>query len=333
MRTVSSKCYRYLRENLNYPLPCFSTLRTWAQKLELKEGILFNVLDILEIKGKKMSSFDKICVLSADELYLSNQMAIDKKEEQVIGPHNTCQFIMARGLFCKWKQPVYYKFDQPLTKEIINEVITALYNKGYRVAALTSDFGATNQALLTKLNIGYTCEDHTETDCNVKRKTYFDHPCNKDFRVYIFPDVPHMIKLARNHFLDQGFLYEGHHITKKCFELLLQLGASSDLKCAFKLTDEHLNCYGTRRQKVKLATQLFSRTNAKAIECCGRKGVKGFEEWKQVVEIVELFNNWFDLFNSKNKYNYQNPGNHTFGVNLEEQCINEYFMIIKIFIL
>lgn len=28
LRAVSSKCYRYLRENLNYPLPCFSTLRT-----------------------------------------------------------------------------------------------------------------------------------------------------------------------------------------------------------------------------------------------------------------------------------------------------------------
>lgn len=34
---------------------------------------------------------------------------------------------MSRGLFKKWKQPVYYQFDQDMTKNIILNVIAELH--------------------------------------------------------------------------------------------------------------------------------------------------------------------------------------------------------------
>jgi len=45
----------------------------------------------------------------------------------------------------------------------------------------------------------------------------------------------------------------------------MRLSQSGDLKLTFKLTELHLHAKGYQRQKVKLATQLFSRTVAKAI--------------------------------------------------------------------
>ena len=46
---------------------------------------------------------------------------------------------------------------------------------------------------------------HFKTKKNKKRQFYFVHPVDPSRRVYIFADVPHMLKLLRNHFLDDGF--------------------------------------------------------------------------------------------------------------------------------
>lgn len=36
--------------------------------------------------------------------------------------------------------------------------------------------------------------------------TSFDHPCTKR-QIYVFADLPHLIKLARNHLLDKCVYY------------------------------------------------------------------------------------------------------------------------------
>lgn len=119
LRSISPRAYRYLRTTMKIPLPSFSTLGMWAQKLNMEEGILKDVLLIMKEKAKIMNSFEKLTVISYDEVYISNQMSIDRKEEQVIGPYRTCQVVMARGLFSKWKQPVFYEYDKPITKETV----------------------------------------------------------------------------------------------------------------------------------------------------------------------------------------------------------------------
>lgn len=67
---------------------------------------------------------------------------IDKKNEQVVGPHKTCQIGMARGLCHKWKQIIYYEYDKPLTVELIMETISKLYKAGYIAVAVTCDRGS-----------------------------------------------------------------------------------------------------------------------------------------------------------------------------------------------
>lgn len=127
------------------------------------------------------------------------------------------------------------------------------------------------------------------------------HPSNNLLRVHIFANAPHMLKLARNHLLDHGFVFCGNIIDKKCFELLLKLRVK-DLTIAHKLTKQHLHVVGTGQQKVKFAAQLFSHTNAKVIKTCGKNGIAGFENWETLFYVLDLFDKWFDIFNSRTKY-------------------------------
>ncbi|XP_031785994.1 uncharacterized protein LOC116417376 isoform X2 [Nasonia vitripennis] len=125
LRSVSPKGYRYLRKK-NFPLPALSTLRKRASSIDMSPGILQSVLSVMKTNGEGEPTVDKLCVLSFDEVYISQKIEIDRKEEQKVGPHKTVQFGMIRGLFKRWKQPIYYDYDQPLTSEIITETIGKL---------------------------------------------------------------------------------------------------------------------------------------------------------------------------------------------------------------
>lgn len=50
----------------------------------------------------------------------------------------------------------------------------------------------------------------------------------------------------------------------------------------------------------------------------GEQGLLKSLQWKQTVDMLKIFNDWFDLFNSKYKYGYNNTS-HAYGINLEEQ--------------
>lgn len=135
---------------------------------------------------------EKLCVLSFDELYISHDICFDKKLEQVLDPHKTVQVMMIRGLMSNWKQPVYYSYDTPIKSEVLFHVISILYESGYNIVAMTSDMGSTNLNLLKTLNISY--ENPT-----------FIHPSTGQ-RIHTFADVPHLLKLIRNNYLDHGFI-------------------------------------------------------------------------------------------------------------------------------
>lgn len=200
LRSVSPKAYRYLRAN-GYPLPSLSTLRDRAASFNLQPGMLYDVLTLLKAKASNMDENDRLCVLSFDEMYVSNRVDIDKKDEQKIGPHKSCQTIMARGLLKNWKQPVYYKFDQQMTVEIINQIISKLYDVGFIVTAIVCNMGPGNRKLISLYNI-------SDKNC------HFSHPANSTLKVYVFADAPHLIKLVRNHILDNGLNIEGHCINR-----------------------------------------------------------------------------------------------------------------------
>lgn len=233
LRSVSPKGYRYLRKK-NMPLPAFSTLRKRAAAVDMSPGVLETVLSNMKNKSDEVSDIERLCILSFDEVYISQNIEIDRKEEQKIGPHKTIQFA--------------------LTADIVNETIKKLYDAGYTVVALTSDLGPTNNAVHNSLNIGVT-ED---------KNCFFVHPSNDNLKVFVFADPPHLLKLIRNNFIDHGFHYEGEFLNKDCLEELLLLN-KSDLRIPYKLEQKHLDASSSERQKVSLAAQVFSNTTSEAV--------------------------------------------------------------------
>lgn len=141
------------------------------------------------------------------------------------------------------------------------------------------------------------------------------HPSN--LKVFVFADVPHLIKLARNNLFDSGFIVDGQLINKKILEELVALNAC-DLKIAFNISRAHLDVKGNQRQSVKLAAQVFSYRNAKAIEYCGKQKYFSHNNWQIMSKVLHLFNDWFDVFNCQSKFG-KHSGLRAYGVDLQKQ--------------
>lgn len=76
----------------------------------------------------------------------------------------------------------------------------------------------------------------------------------------MFADVPHLIKLIRNNFIDSCFyLKDGSFISDSCIREMLT-ATKTEYGLAYKLSEIHLNVSGQQRQRVKYATQLLSNT-------------------------------------------------------------------------
>lgn len=67
-----------------------------------------------------------------------------------------------------------------------------------------------------------------------------------------------------------------------------------------------------------MAAQVFSNKNAMAIQWCGENGLLKSKHWEETAGTLKLYNDWFDIFNSKNKYGQHNDLN-AYGINLDKQ--------------
>lgn len=63
-----------------------------------------------------MEEHERICELSFDEIYISQNIEIDRKEERRVGRNKTVQVGVALDHFTNWKQLFYYNFDKALLK-------------------------------------------------------------------------------------------------------------------------------------------------------------------------------------------------------------------------
>lgn len=91
LRYNSFKAYMYMKNTLHFPLPAISTLQKWAAKFEMKPGVLKDILKLMKIAGTKMDKFDRISVLSFDEVKVQEIYEYYKKYDEILGPHKNMQ--------------------------------------------------------------------------------------------------------------------------------------------------------------------------------------------------------------------------------------------------
>ncbi|KAI5704495.1 hypothetical protein M8J75_006003 [Diaphorina citri] len=314
LRYLSQKAYAYLRGTLKYPLPGLSTLRTWACNIDVRSGVLSDVMKIMDASGLSKSALQRCTVLSFDEMKITSVLEYDKKEDNVLGPHSYLQVIMARGLFNSWKQPVFVGFDKKMTKTLLFDIIKELYDIKFTVCACVSDCGGGNQGLWKELGIS------TE-------KTYFTNPSSESEKIFVFADVPHLLKLARNWFLDTGFTINNQSVNKTPVEELLKI-SKTEISSCFKLTNDHLTCERAQRQNVRLAAQLLSHTTSVALKQYLPGNDK--ELAKRTANFCETMNLWFDIMNSyttHNNINHQKPYGQ--ALNIQEPILNDVISMIQ----
>jgi hypothetical protein len=126
----------------------------------------------------------------------------------------------------------------------------------------------------------------------------------KNSKIYWFYDVPHLIKLLRNHFLDQGYQLPGQGnapgitIGRSMLEKIYSKLKDCEVRVGYKLTPKHLYCKQQDRANVKLATQLFSKSTACAIKLLEPRNKK----FIALASFIEQLDEWFDVMNSNMKY-------------------------------
>ena len=102
---------------------------------------------------------------------------------------------MLRGLFSEWKIPVAFYFVRDgiktfVLKNIIKEIICAVFNSGFCVRATVSDQGSANVAAIKSL----TSDTHAEllrNNSNQPEILYYKVDNNVIYHIY---DVPHLLK-------------------------------------------------------------------------------------------------------------------------------------------
>ena len=253
LRTLSKKSYQYIRLNKIFPLPAISTLRKWIRNFKCQPGIQIPILRIIKEKILAESSASyRATSLSFDEMDMSRLCQYDHRNDQVLGPYKKLQLAVARGIVGGWKQQIFFDYDAPMSKELLFKIIIKCEEHQIKVWDIVCDLG--NRGLLNDLGV-------------TPEKPYFTNPACPARKVYVFPDAPHLLKLLRNHLLDEGYrLKDGTEILRKDIESILDHDVN-EYKIHHKLQPMHFNCTGSTRQRVRLAAQLISHTTAAAIRC------------------------------------------------------------------
>lgn len=186
-----------VRKELKIPLPCLRRLREFASGINMRGGVLVDVLSVLESTGKFMSPKERVVTLGYDEISTRQDAELDKRTDTYIGPRKKMQVVAIRGLFSKWKTPIFIDFDCPMTLELLNKVIGHVHSAGFTVAAIVHDCGGENMGVWRQAGINYA-----------QNKVSIPHPATGE-EIFFFPDAPHLLKLIRNWLLDHGFYYKG----------------------------------------------------------------------------------------------------------------------------
>lgn len=303
----SPRAYIYVRNTFNTCLPHPKTLYNWYRSIDGSPGFTDESFKLLKLKSQ---SSDKklICALIADEMAIRPQNIKGGLGNEDVGIGTSSGIKASQAyvflLVClneRWKIPLGYFFIHSLEgkhkKNLINICLIKCHEAEVKVVALTFDGHPTNISAMELLG------------CRIKNaknmKTTFKHP-SSDHEVAIFLDPCHMIKLIRNHWENKiQFLDEQKNVVDwKYLVLLNDLQDKEGLNIANKLTRRHLEFRNTI-MKVKLAMQLLSRSVSISLKFCRETlELDEFEKSAGTENFVMLFNDLFDVFNSRRLTQY-----------------------------
>ena len=197
---------------------------------------------------------------------------------------------------------------------LVEMAIEKLNGVGVVVVSVTSDNPSSNWSMFNHL--GARLYDETpKVSLNVKNIM--------DIPVFVTLDACHLIKLVRNSIGDYISLVNGdkEEINWKYIVRLCELQNEHGLHLASKLRNQHID-FSSDKMKTKLAVQTLSKSTANALSLCENELKKPeFKGAKATSEFCQIFNDVFDILNSKSKFgkDYCAPINNESYEHLKEK--------------
>lgn len=312
LESMGPKAYMFLRTS-GFPFPHPSTLRTYAAAFNLQPGFVEPALPALA--SHSSSELGKYAVIYFDEMKLRRCYEYDHVSQSVLQPVDQALVVMVKSLCSNYQQVVYYNYDETPTISLIDSLVENLELAGLHPVAVVSDQGPKNMGLFTEMGVTLTCP-------------YYNTKSGKP--LFVFADSPHLMKSLRNHLIDTGFTLNGKNITATPIKRLLA-AQSGDIRIAHKLTPGHFPPpQHVRRQKVSLATQLFSNSvsaGIKRLVDLAQTLPDQFrpmpEESMDTAEFLKLMNDWFDIMNTHKPIHDSRPTKKAYGYkeSLEQQNV------------
>jgi len=320
----SNAAYEYVRKTFLNKLPHPRTIRKWFSTSNFNPGISIQIIKSIKSAIDENEKNGKILQfgIQADDMSIKKSIEWDGQQYHGlvdIGMDriNNNDFsddreatyvfvIMLVALNAHFKTPISFYFIRSLTAEeranIITNNLIILSDNGIKdVRSITFDGAASNISMIQKLGIPNIKED--------LNKTSFDHSITKE-PIYVIPDACHMIKLIRNMLSIYNIIDNEDKIISWTYLVkLVQLQEKESIHLGTKITKRHIN-FQNEKMKVKLAAQIFSTRVSDALIFLNYTHSE-FSEALPTARFCKIFNNIFDLMNSRRK----------FGKNETEECI------------
>jgi len=303
----SPRAYEFVRDTFKSCLPHPKTLISWYRSVDGEPG--FTAEAFQAIKEKAAVTKQKIVFsLVIDEMAIRKKLEFDGKrwhghvefgltanEEKIDDTMEEAKdalVMMLVAINAPFKVPVGYFMTSGVNAEmrasLVKNCLELCLESNIEVVSLTFDCTASNMSMARQLG------------CDIENlKVDFPHPANKEKTIYVYPDPSHLIKLLRNTYGEKReLMHGGNKILWEVIKKLEELQSLEGLRAANKLTKRHIQFY-RHKMKVKLATQLFSRSVADALEMMQEGGNEEFEGAEETIKFIRFFDKLFDVCNSK----------------------------------
>lgn len=303
---LSPKAYSYVRKTFDSALPHPRTLSRWYSSVKGDPGFSEEVLIALKDYSSKAER-PPICALIIDGMAIKKHLQWDGKrfhgtvnvgsaidDDSAILATEALVFHLV-FVNSSWKIPVGYFFIAGLNSEqitgLVKQCLTLIHDTGVTVASLTCDGTSCHISMANKLGCSLNPENLLTT---------FPHPLTK-MPVHFFFDPSHMLKLVRNTIGEYKVLIDkdNNSIEWKYIEMLHEIQVKEELRLGNRLTKDHIQ-YHKQKMKVKLAAQVLSNSVADSLQYLNVNHVKGFESCQPTIQFLKIFNNLFDVLNSRN---------------------------------
>lgn len=303
----SPKAYAYVRGVFKNRLPHQRTIRKWLQNTNFQPGFtsesfsaLQKAVDEARSKGQKL-----ICNLIFDEIAIRERVEWDGNRwygYEDFG--NGCESdvkatqVLVFMLVClnrSWKLPLGYfpihSISAEQKKNLLIHCIQNVTEAGAEISGVTFD-GAANNVTLARL-LG--------AEFDISKSEFCFTIGDNQTKIPLFLDVCHMIKLIRNTFAELSPLVDanGHQIDWKYLVELQKLQEMEGLHLGNKVRRAHI-FFQKQKMKVRLATQLLSKSVADALDYCRVElQLPEFAGSEATARFIRALNDTFDILNSR----------------------------------